>query len=204
MPSKYDTLQGKQQEEQKASQDLAQQLETFLSPLLLVLDTVLDKRLVRTVVQTCVAILRFRNSQQGLLLSELGSYMDGYQGYSCSAPAGVTCSFSPATITPGGSGAMSTMTITVASTYSPMVIAAVLPFGLAGLLLAGDTRRRFWTSGKLRTLALGAVLLTALIAVGCSGGNSNRQMSASSAATVMVTGTSGTVMHSVPVTVNIH
>jgi hypothetical protein len=88
MPSKYDTLQRKQQDEQKASQDLAQQLETFLSPLLLVLDTVLDKRLVRTVVQTCVAILRFRNTQQGLLLSELGSYMDGYQGYSRSAPAG--------------------------------------------------------------------------------------------------------------------
>src|SRR5947209_12019120 len=92
MPSKYDTLQRKQQEkqqdEQKASQDLAQQLETFLSPLLLVLDTVLDKRLVRAVVQTCVAILRFRNNQQGFLLSELGSSMDGYLGYSRSAPAG--------------------------------------------------------------------------------------------------------------------
>ena len=123
---------------------------------------------------------------------------------SCSAPAGVTCSFSPATITPGGSGAMSTMTITVASTYSPMAVMALLPFGLVGLVLAGDTRRRFWTSGKRRPLALGAILLTALIAVGCSGGNSNRQMSASSAATVMVTGTSGTVMHSVPVTVNVH
>lgn len=88
MPSKYDILQEKEQAPQKASQELAQELELFLSPLLLVLDTLLDKRLVRTLVQGCVAILRFRKSKQGLLLSELGSYMDGYRGISTSAAAG--------------------------------------------------------------------------------------------------------------------
>jgi hypothetical protein len=39
-------------------------------PLLPVLDTLLDQRLVRTVVQCCVALMRFRNQKQGLLLSE--------------------------------------------------------------------------------------------------------------------------------------
>src|SRR5690242_2801358 len=88
MSDKYDTAQGNEQEVQQISQELAQLLETYLSPFLLLLDTLLDKRLVRTFVQCCVAILRFRNSKQGLLLSELGSYMDGYDGISVSAPAG--------------------------------------------------------------------------------------------------------------------
>jgi hypothetical protein len=88
MQSKYDILQEKGQEGEHVSQELAQLLEGFLSPLLLVLDRLLDKRLVRTLVQVCVAIIRFRNSKQGLLLSELGSYLDGYAGLSITAPAG--------------------------------------------------------------------------------------------------------------------
>jgi hypothetical protein len=48
----------------------------------------MDKRLVQTLVQVCVVIISFRNQKQGLLLSELGLYMDGYQGISRSAPAG--------------------------------------------------------------------------------------------------------------------
>ena len=88
MRVQYDTLQKNEQDPQRASQELAQLLEAYLSPLLLVLDRLLDKRLVRTFVQCCVAILRFRNMKQGLLLSELGSYLEGYQGLSESAPAG--------------------------------------------------------------------------------------------------------------------
>ena len=61
---------------------------SIILPPLLILDTLLDKRLIRTLVQYCVAILHFRNNKQGLLLSELGSYMDGYHGVSTNAPAG--------------------------------------------------------------------------------------------------------------------
>jgi hypothetical protein len=88
MASNYDILRENEQDQQKASQELAEMIEIFLSPLLIVLDRVLDKRLVRTLVQCCVAIIRFRNNKQGLLLSELGSYMDGYRGLSTNAPAG--------------------------------------------------------------------------------------------------------------------
>lgn len=87
MQIKYAIGQENEQDAQKASQELTQLLEEFLTPLLIVVDTLLDKRLVRTLVQICVAILRFRNQKQGLLLSELGSYMSGYQGISTSAPA---------------------------------------------------------------------------------------------------------------------
>jgi len=88
MSPKYDILQENEQDCQRASQELAEMLELFLSPLLIVLDRLLDKRLVRTFVQCMVAIIRFRNNKQGLLLSELGSYMDGYRGLSKNAPAG--------------------------------------------------------------------------------------------------------------------
>jgi hypothetical protein len=88
MQSKYDILQKSSQESQQLSQELVQLLETYLAPLLFVLDQLLDKRLVRTFVQCCVAILRFRNMKQGLQLSELGAYMDGYDGYARGAPAG--------------------------------------------------------------------------------------------------------------------
>ena len=88
MQNQYDILRENGQDPQKMAQEMTQLLESFLSPLLLVLDTFLDKRLLRTFVQCCVAILRFRNQKQGLWLSELGSYMDGYGGLSTSAPAG--------------------------------------------------------------------------------------------------------------------
>jgi hypothetical protein len=90
MQSKYDILQEKEPDAQKTSQEITHLLEEFLSPLLIVLDALLDKRLVRTWVQWCVAIIRFRNNQQGLLLSELGSSMDGYRGLSATATAGTT------------------------------------------------------------------------------------------------------------------
>jgi hypothetical protein len=88
MQKQYDTSSQKRQEGQELSQELSQKLEKFLLPLLSTLDTMLDKRLVRTFVGCCVAILRFRNTMQGLLLSELGSYLDGYQDVSVSAAAG--------------------------------------------------------------------------------------------------------------------
>jgi hypothetical protein len=49
---------------------------------------VLDKRLVRTLLQCLMAIIRLRNTPQALWLSELGSYLQGYDGYASSATAG--------------------------------------------------------------------------------------------------------------------
>jgi len=88
MQPKYAILPQADQEEISTSQEFAHLLESFLAPLLLVLDQVLDQRLVRTLVQCCVAIIRFRNNKQGLLLSELGSYLGGSVGLSQTATAG--------------------------------------------------------------------------------------------------------------------
>lgn len=59
----------------QASQRLKEELKAFLEPLVKELDEQLDKRLVRTFVKTLQAIIEFRHSSGGLLLSELGAYI---------------------------------------------------------------------------------------------------------------------------------
>lgn len=54
---------------------LTRELAEFLYPLLVEVDALLDKRLVRTFAQIIAVILTFRDRVNGLLLSELGSYL---------------------------------------------------------------------------------------------------------------------------------
>jgi hypothetical protein len=60
--------------------DMAQGMYTalaqFLAPLLIELDTAIDKRLVRTFLHTVTIILTFRDRVNGLLLSEMGGYLE--------------------------------------------------------------------------------------------------------------------------------
>jgi len=69
-------------EASKLSEQLGEQLLTFLWPLLQQLshENKVDKRPLRTLVQTVEAILAFRDEAHGLLLSELGGYLDGLAG----------------------------------------------------------------------------------------------------------------------------
>ena len=83
-----ETFKRLEREPQEGSQHLIVLLESFFQPFLLALDDVLDKRLVRTLLQCLVAIIRFRSNPQALWLSELGSYLQGYEGYSRSAASG--------------------------------------------------------------------------------------------------------------------
>jgi hypothetical protein len=58
------------------AQGLYAALARFLAPLLMELDDRIDKRLVRTFLQTVRVILTFRDRVNGLLLSEMGGYLD--------------------------------------------------------------------------------------------------------------------------------
>jgi hypothetical protein len=62
-------------ETKQVSRGALEQLRNFVAPLVAELDEQLDKRLVRTFVKTLQAMVMFRHSSQGLLLSELGSYI---------------------------------------------------------------------------------------------------------------------------------
>jgi uncharacterized protein (TIGR03118 family) len=133
---------------------------------------------------------------------------------SCSSVFGLTCAFSPATITPGSS-ATSTLTISAASAppmggYHAAALVGLLPgLGLFGTVLATckrkpRTRRSVWSMRALGLLLF--VSLFSLLAVGCgSGGTSNAQTpAAGSQVTLTVTGTSGAVTQSTPVTITVN
>src|SRR6202035_3030570 len=68
--------QGLPYDPQAMAEGLGLTLLGFLGPLLLELDQWLDKRLIRTFVQAIEAMLTFRDRINGLVLSELGSYLD--------------------------------------------------------------------------------------------------------------------------------
>jgi uncharacterized protein (TIGR03118 family) len=131
----------------------------------------------------------------------------------CSAPSGLTCALSPSTISPGSSAASSTLTISAAATppsngYSAPRIGLLLPgLGLFGTLFTTCKRKSFKQKNIVGMSLLGLVLLVSLFALGCSGSMSNTSNNPSTSAakaTVMVTGTSGSLSHSSAITVTIN
>lgn len=78
-----DELKGRE-DASKASRALTESLLEFVRPLLITLDEHLDKRLVRTFFGLLSTILVFRERGFGLILSELGGYLLGFNR----APAG--------------------------------------------------------------------------------------------------------------------
>jgi uncharacterized protein (TIGR03118 family) len=143
------------------------------------------------------------------------SAVGGFSGQitlSCAAPAGLTCAFSPMTISPGSSASSSTLTISATSTPPPVSgyglsgMAALLPgLGMFGTVLTTRKRKPFARKSILWTSVLGSLLLLSLFALGCGGGSSSKpQTPLTSQVTLMVTGTSGTLSHTTPVTVTIN
>ena len=115
-------------------------------------------------------------------------------------PAGVTGSFSPASITPGGSSASSTLTISASENaalsngrYWPLATPA-----LAVLVLLPLRRLRKVWARRFLMLVVGCVSLFSLAALsGCGGGFAMGP--SQSTYTVTVTGTSGAHIHSTTV-----
>src|SRR5579864_9094669 len=124
----------------------------------------------------------------------------------CSAPTGLTCSLSPSTISPGSSTSSSTLTVSAAST-PPVGGYPAAAFLLPGLGLFGTiltTRKKIPLARKhlLGMSVLGLLLLVSLFTLGCGGNNAKAPVS--SQTTLTVTGTSGALSHSVPVSVTVN
>jgi len=98
-------------------------------------------------------------------------------------PSSLTCSFSPATITPGAGVATSTLTISAAGITGmnvpqghnsiPIYAGWLLPFGIGSFIVAGSVPRR----RKAKVLALIAVAGIGLAGTSC-GGNAARTQDA--------------------------
>jgi len=143
-------------------------------------------------------------------LNVASAAVGGFNGQitlSCSSAAGLTCSFSPNTISPGSSAASSTLTLAAAATapgggYGGIGMALISGLGLFGTMFSTGRKPG---AGKAKSILLMVVL--ALLVVGMTftvacGSNSNRQTT-NNQATLMVTGTSGAISHTVPVTVTV-
>jgi hypothetical protein len=134
---------------------------------------------------------------------------NGQVALSCAAPAGLTCAFSPTTISSGASGSSSTLTISVAATpppggggYGPVGMVLLPGLGLFGTLLTTRKRRPLTRKSILSMSLLGLLLLISLFAIGC--GSSSKGSTPPSQVTVTVAGTSGSLSHSKPVTITIN
>jgi len=123
---------------------------------------------------------------------------------SCVAPAGITCSFNPTTITAGAPS--STLTISAAATpppsgYSTLGMALLPGLGLFGTVLTAGKRKL--TRKRVASMsALGLGLVMSLFALGC--GNNYKSQTNPAATSVMVTGRSGAVTSSANVTVTVN
>lgn len=148
-------------------------------------------------------------------LSVSASPSGGFAGsvsLSCTVPNGLTCSFSTPSITPGSSTAKSTLTVTAASTPPPsgyiqgmtMGWLPVSGLGAIGMMFAGSRQKRTMKRSKT-TFVIGGIVLLGLLTLftlGCGGGSSSTKNNPSTV-TMMVTGTSGAISHSTPVTLTI-
>src|SRR5208337_5445984 len=134
---------------------------------------------------------------------------------SCSGlPAQASCDFSQSTVTPGANPATVTLTISTTASVaqaipahspsqSPAYAACIQLQGLGmfGMMLVGAKGK----SKKVRTIILLILVMAGLLFMsGCAGGTGIAPQTGSDTApgtyTITVTGTSGTLQHSVPLT----
>ena len=138
--------------------------------------------------------------------SAVGGF-NGQISLSCSTAAGLTCAFNPSTIS-AGANTPSTLTVSAAATppTNGYGIAALLPgLGLFGMLLSPRKRKPLGRKNILLTSVLGLLLVVSLFTLGCgSSSTSSKSQTSASQVTLTVTGTSGAISHSTPLTININ
>ncbi len=152
-----------------------------------------------------------------LSASAVGGSFNNPVTLGCSGlPAEATCSFSPSTVTPGSTKATTTLTITTTSSIAedmPAIPSRQKPagqiwmqlqgLGVVGMVLAKRGKR----SKRAAILILLALMVLGMIFMsGCAGGTGiapSQTSTTPQSYTITVTGTSGSLQHSVTVTLTV-
>jgi plastocyanin len=136
----------------------------------------------------------------------------GTVNFACTGlPGASSCGFNPTTVTPNGSPASTTLTISTtarsvasARPFNGNTLAAVLSFGLIGIVFLSRASRRK-RSARAALMLLGTIL-TALAIISCGGGGTPPPPVTGTPAgsfSVTVTATSGATTHSSTITLNV-
>lgn len=155
------------------------------------------------------SVIAGSSTQFKMTITPVGGFASSV-AFSCAPVSGVTCSFNPATVTPGNGPASTTLTVTTSATVSRygfvtpgqigpwFLLIAIACFGLA-MLRAGKL-----PSLRLSPLAASAAaILTLCLVIGGCGGYSNNAQANKGTATIMVTAQSGAVAHTTTVSVTV-
>jgi uncharacterized protein (TIGR03118 family) len=130
--------------------------------------------------------------------------------FSCAAPTGITCAFTPTSVTPAGGAVTTTLTATAAPPTVGQPYAAPKLMGMAftGLGLfgfffvgAGTNRRRLFS---LVLMGFAGLLIagTLLASTGCGSSSSSSQMNPAPAS-IVVTAQSGALTHTTTITLTV-
>ena len=136
--------------------------------------------------------------------SAVGGF-NGQVSLTCTAPTGLTCSLNPSTISPGSTASSSTLTVSAPSTAPvggyPAMMALLPGLGLFGTLFTIRRRKPLTRKSILGISVLGLLLLASLFALGCGNSSKTRPVSQT---TLTVTGTSGSLSHTSPVSITVN
>ncbi len=156
------------------------------------------------------SVIAGQSTQFTLTVSPGGGFANNVT-FSCPPIIGITCAFSPATVTPANGAASTTLTVTTSANVSQYGVLTPDLLGPCALLLAlvlfsfampRARSVRVARASLLPATAVAAIAALGLVISGCGGYSSNTQPNRGTAS-IMVTAQSGAISHTTTVQVTV-
>jgi len=156
------------------------------------------------------AVIAGQSTQFTLTVTPAGGFANNVT-FACSPITGITCAFSPATVTPANGAASTTLTITTSASVSRYGLLMPSLEGPCALLVAlALFSFAMWHARNVRiapallgtATAIAVIIALGLVMGGCGGYGSNTQPNRGTAS-IMVTAQSGAISHATTVKVTV-